>query len=172
MPLHRIALALVAITAIAAGTFTATAAQAQRVTASDINKARPLTNSELHQIYNSRSWLWEAGAGHFSSKQRRFTAWSNEGGSPSYGIGQWFITGPGKLCFRATWHAANGTAPALTCFSHREKDGFIYQRREPSGEWYVFKSNPASRSDEWARLRHGDYVVPRLDRVKARIGRR
>lgn len=166
MSLHRIALVAAVIAGLGGGTF---GAAAQPPEAVDIDKARPLTSGELYQIYNSQSWLWGVGAGHFSVKERRFTAYSNEGGSPSYGIGQWFITDPGKLCFRATWHAADGSARALTCFSHREKDDVIYQKREPDGEWSVFRNAQPRRSDEWAKLRHGDYVAKRLSRIEARL---
>jgi hypothetical protein len=159
MFLHRMALVTAVIAGFGGGTFSAQA--------DTIDKARPLTSSELYQLYNSRSWLWEAGAGHFSVKQRRFTAFSNESGSLSYGIGQWFITGPGKLCFRAAWHATDGTTSALTCFSHREMDGAIYQKREPDGEWSLFRSAQPRQSDEWAKLRPGDYVATRLSRIKA-----
>ncbi|WP_163268962.1 DUF995 domain-containing protein [Chelativorans alearense] len=169
MSLHRIAL-VAAVIAGLGGNTSSVAAQARE--AADIDKARPLTSSELYELYNSRSWLWKAGAGHFAVKERQFTAYSNEGGSPSYGIGRWFITAPGKLCFRATWHAADGTAPAVTCFSHREVDGAIYQKREPDGEWSVFRNARPRRSDEWAKLRHGDYVAKRMSRIKASLADR
>ncbi|TIM42920.1 MAG: DUF995 domain-containing protein [Mesorhizobium sp.] len=36
-----------------------------------------------------------------------------------------------------------GAASALTCFSHRKKDGIVIQKREPDGEWYVFTHQDA-----------------------------
>jgi len=156
-----------------AGSFGAVAAPAAPSEAQvSAQTARPLTTNEVYQLYGNHSWIWKAGAGFFGVKKREFAAWSREGGSPSYGVGRWFITSPGKLCFRATWHAADGSAPAVTCFSHREKDGVIYQKREPAGEWYVFRSAPARKSDEYAKLRRGDYVASQLGRIEARLGDR
>ncbi|EHK58671.1 DUF995 domain-containing protein [Allomesorhizobium alhagi] len=166
MSLRCVTLSVVVATMLATGAF---AAAAQANTVSNISKARPLNSEEIYQLYNSRSWLWKAGAGHFSVKKRRFTAWSNEEGSPSYGVGQWFITGPGKLCFRARWQTKNGVWPKLTCFSHREMNGAIYQKREPEGEWYKFRGVPPRRGDEWAKLRHGDYVVSRLSKMRTHL---
>lgn len=164
--MFRAALVMIAIAGIAVSILAAPKALAQSESAIDIGKARPLNSEELYRLYNSRSWLWKAGAGHFSVKERRFSAWSNENASPSYGIGRWFITDPGKLCFRAVWRAETGAARALTCFGHREKDGVIYQRREPNGQWYVFRSAPLRSGDEAAKLRYGDYVAGRLNRLE------
>jgi hypothetical protein len=134
------------------------------------NSSTPLTHAEIYRLYGQKSWLWKDGAGYFSVRERRFTAWSSENGSLSYGVGRWFITGPGKLCFRADWRATNGSAPATTCFSHRKVRGVIYQKREPNGEWYVFRNQPAQKGDEFSKLRRGNYVGAKLDKIEARIG--
>ncbi|WEX74975.1 DUF995 domain-containing protein [Sinorhizobium numidicum] len=133
--------------------------------------ATALTHAEIHSLYGQKSWIWKDGAGYFSVRERRFTAWSKENGSPSYGVGRWFITGPGKLCFKADWHAKSGSAPATTCFSHRKVRGVIYQKREPDGQWYVFRNAPAQESDEFAKLRRGNYVSARVGKIESRIQR-
>jgi hypothetical protein len=140
--------------------------------ANEAQAARPLTTNEVYQLYANRSWIWKEGAGFFAVKKREFSAWSREGGAASYGIGRWFITTPGKLCFRAQWRATDGSTPVVTCFSHREKDGVIYQKREPDGEWYVFRQVPARKSDEYAKLHRGDYVVTRMRRIETKLGNR
>ncbi|WP_163272976.1 DUF995 domain-containing protein [Chelativorans alearense] len=162
-------LAAAVVAGLAASAFGIAAASANP---NEARLARPLTSNEVYQIYANRSWIWKEGAGFFAVKKREFSAWSHEGGAPSYGVGRWFITSPGKLCFRAEWRAMDGSAPAVTCFSHREKDGVIYQKREPDGEWYVFRQMPARMSDEYAKLRRGDYVVTRMRRIEARLGNR
>jgi len=136
-----------------------------------IETSKPLTNAEIYKLYGQNSWIWKAGAGYFSVKARRFVAWSQENGAASYGIGRWFIPGQGKLCFNADWHAKSGTAAAITCFDHRKMGGLIYQKREPDGQWYVFKNRPARTTDEFAKLRRGDYVSPQLGRIGAIIGK-
>ncbi len=128
----------------------------------------PLTSEELFKLYNNRSWIWKEGAGYFAVKQRQFNAWTAEG-KGSYGLGHWFLTDPGKLCFKATWYAKAGNAIALTCFSHRKKGNVVFQKREPEGEWYAFKTAPASLSDEYRKVRPGDYVTARFNRVRTRL---
>lgn len=130
--------------------------------------ATPVTTEKLFKLYYNRSWLWSDGAGYFPAKKRQFMASTGKGRKSSYAVGSWFLTDPGKLCFKAEWHSASGAAPALTCFSHREADGTIYQRREPDGKWYVFKNTPQTVDNEYSKVRHGDYVTSRLNKAQKR----
>lgn len=138
-------------------------------TFSGAETAKPLNNAEIYQLFSNNSWMWKDGAGYFSVPKRQFKAWSGSGKSATYADGIWFITEPGKLCFRANWHTVNSVVPATTCFSHRKKDGVIFQRREPKGEWYVFKHAPAQKSDEIRKLRSGDYVSKHFDTLKIKL---
>jgi hypothetical protein len=138
----------------------------------DVQTATPLTNAEIYKIYGQNSWIWKDGAGYFAVKQRRFAAWSEKSDKASYGVGRWFIMSGGKLCFRADWHAKDGSAAATTCFGHRKQDGVIFQRREPSGKWYAFKNAPAKTNDEINKLRRGNYVDARLGSIEARLAAR
>ena len=162
--IRNILLLLVAGTV--AGTGTASAAAPS---AAVIQKAKPQNHNELKRLYNHRSGMWKDGAGYFAIPMRRFTAWSGRGKTLSYGVGTWFITDPGKLCFRADWHAMGGAKPDLTCFSHRKKGDVVYQKREPKGDWYVFANAPVRKDDEARKLRHGDYVSHRLTRIEAKL---
>jgi hypothetical protein len=128
----------------------------------------PLTSEELYKLYNNRSWIWKDGAGYFAAKQRKFKAWTGEG-SGSYGLGRWFVTEPGKLCFKAVWYAKAGSASALTCFSHRKKGNVIFQKREPDGDWYAFKTTPANADNEYRKIQPGDYVTARYNRMRAKL---
>ncbi|RWO95870.1 MAG: DUF995 domain-containing protein [Mesorhizobium sp.] len=129
----------------------------------------PLTTDELFQVYQGRSWIWKDGAGHFSPRQRRFTATTGNG--TSYGEGRWFLTDPGKLCFRATWTSKDGSTPALSCFSHRKQGANVYQKSK-KGKWYLFKHAQLRKTDEYAKVRRGDYVANRLAKTKARLANR
>ncbi|PDT49817.1 DUF995 domain-containing protein [Sinorhizobium fredii] len=155
---------------LVAAAFVGSIGAAASTAAAPTAPATPLTAGEIHAIYGQKSWIWKEGAGYFSVRERRFTAWSKENGKPSYGVGRWFITEPGKLCFKADWHAKDGSAAATTCFSHAKRGNVIYQKREPDGEWYVFKHRRARADDEFARLRRGNYVSDRLGAIQTRIG--
>ncbi|MDL2398742.1 DUF995 domain-containing protein [Rhizobium mayense] len=131
-------------------------------------KSVQMTAEEVFQLYYNRTWIWKNGAGYFAAKQRDFRAWSGEG-TGSVGVGHWFTTDTGKLCFRATWYAQTGSAPALTCFSHRKRGNVIFQKREPDGDWYAFKTTPAKADDEYLKVRPGDHATAGYKRMRLKL---
>ena len=132
---------------------------------------RYMTTDELFEIYHNRSWIWSDGAGYFPNKERKFTAYSGSGSNAAFAEGRWFLTWMGKACFRAIWHGADYDAQKLTCFGHRTDGKIIYQRTEPNGEWYVFKSKRAGNTYEIAKFLLGDYVSAVLNRNRTTLGK-
>jgi hypothetical protein len=131
--------------------------------------SRALTVDEMRDIYENRTWQWQSGAGYFDGRTRAFTSWVGEGDAASYAEGDWFLTEAGRMCFRATWYAADGSADAVTCFDHRGDDERIYQRRAPGGAWYVFAHAPLQKGDEILKLESGDLVRANYERNRAVI---
>ncbi len=127
-------------------------------------EGRPLKARELYRMYGDKSWIWEKGVGYFARSKRRFTSVISVK-KQEYAVGNWYIPGNGKVCFRAFWYAGKTRTRAVTCFSHRLVDGRIYQKREPKGEWYVFRNNPGRMMDEYRKFRRGDYVAHRLEKA-------
>ncbi|TIX90854.1 DUF995 domain-containing protein [Rhizobium sp. P44RR-XXIV] len=140
----------------------ATQHQIDRMTARAARQADPMTAVALKRLYAGRSWIWTKGAGFFSHKHNRFTAWSHDNGQRSYARGMWYATNSGKLCMRAVWYSRKSAASNLSCFLHRKKAGVIYQKRASGGKWYVFRHNPTRHDDEILKLRPGDYVRKHL----------
>ncbi|MDQ3558088.1 MAG: DUF995 domain-containing protein [Pseudomonadota bacterium] len=133
-------------------------------------KARPMTAVELVQVYGGKSWMWSDGAGYLAP-DRRFLAWSGAGDTATYASGRWLVTDAGRMCFKAVWEYDGGSSPALTCFSHRKDGSTIYQRKEPAGEWYVFRHSDASVESEYKKLQKGDAVTANLSLVQAQLRR-
>ncbi|WP_319484888.1 DUF995 domain-containing protein [uncultured Cohaesibacter sp.] len=134
--------------------------------------SKPMTGDHLWVVFTNHTWKWQAGGGFFAARKQAFTAWSREGGNPSVGDGRWFtLTSKGSLCFRATWRAMDGSAPAVTCFRHRIVGNTIFQKRDPDGEWYVFKHAKRTYGDEFLKLLKGDHVYYPKKRVEAELGR-
>ena len=59
---------------------------------------------------------------------------------------------------------------AVTCFDHRRAGEVWYQKKEPSGPWYVFKSNPPKTDDEFAKLKPGNQIEAQLQSARATLG--
>ncbi len=133
--------------------------------------ARTMTGVELYMIFQGKTWTWESGAGRMESEDRAFRAWAQSATGESWAEGRWSVNDRGQLCLMAVWHSQSAAASSKTCFSHRTLDGTIYQKREPSGEWYVFRHAKAQAGDEFNRLVTEDLVAAKLAAVKERLER-
>jgi UDPglucose 6-dehydrogenase len=108
---------------------------------------RSLTKKEIVDLYEGKSWFWEKGIAFFAAKGQ-FNAFSDEGGDRSTVAGDWEALDDGRMCFSGVWTAKSWRRFARTCFTHKIKDGQIYQRRMPKGEWYIFRHEPSQEGDQ------------------------
>ena len=131
------------------------------------DNSRPMTSVQLYMLYRNRSWKWADGAGLMEDEGRAFTAWSGTGKKATWATGRWIVTDEGRLCLKADWHTPTGTWPNKTCFSHRISGGTIYQRREPSGDWYIFRHAKPMSGDEFGKLVKEDLVSSKLHALEA-----
>lgn len=125
-------------------------------------QARAMTALELHDLYRDKTWQWGDGAGRFQEEGRIFRAWSGNGAKASWAVGRWTLTNDGQLCLRAVWHSPGGSSPNKTCFRHMFHDGTVYQKKEPSGAWYVFKHAALDKDDEYRKLVTQDTVSAKV----------
>jgi hypothetical protein len=128
--------------------------------------ARPMTAVELYVIYRDRSWQWPDGAGRMQDQGRIFKAWSGSGADAWWAQGRWILSDSGQLCLQAKWHSQSGAYKGRTCFSHRIEGQAIYQKKEPSGEWYVFRHAKPLEGDEFSKLVPEDLVSARLEALR------
>jgi hypothetical protein len=149
-------------------TWVSTPATASR--ASEPPGTRPMTAFEVYSLYKNKSWQWGNGAGHMTDAGRLFSAWVDSENGESWAEGRWVIAETGLLCLNATWHSRQGAFPAKTCFSHRVAEGTIYQKREPDGEWYVFRHTETREDDEARKLISADLVSQKRDSIKTALG--
>jgi hypothetical protein len=131
--------------------------------------AQAMTGYELFMLYRDKTWQWGDGAGRLESDGRRFTAWAGSGDSATWAEGRWIVTNRGRLCLEAEWHSPAGVHPARTCFSHKRHGDTIYQKREPSQAWYVFKHAVSAQGDEFGKLVSQDLVSPGLETIRSVI---
>lgn len=131
-------------------------------------KERP-TAEQLFEVYAGKTWIWEEGAGYFSPDWR-FIAWSGSGETATYATGTWRTSDLGRVCFTAVWTSAGHDDRVTTCFSHRVAGEKIYQAREPTGTWYIFRHDPPRQGDEYLKLVPGDKVSAAYERLRKALG--
>ena len=129
-------------------------------------KAKPVSASELSDLFGDRTWRWGAGGARFVAERRKLVAYSEEGGNSTVAEGHWEGTDSGLLCLVARWTTKASEASKRTCFRHVRDRGTIFQRREPNGDWYVFRSNRPKPEDEFAKLIKEDTITPNVEELR------
>ncbi|MEI5680673.1 DUF995 domain-containing protein [Mesorhizobium sp. CCNWLW179-1] len=127
---------------------------------------RPMSAVELHELYRDKSWKWCDGAAYLQDEGRIFKGWSGSGNRASWALGRWTVADSGRMCLEADWHVQTGASSDRTCFEHMTDGQTIYQRKEPTGDWYVFKHSEPQESDEFAKLVPEDLVSQKLDALR------
>lgn len=130
-----------------------------------------LSAGELESLYGDRTWKWKSGAGRFVETDHTFLAWARSKEVDSFAEGHWQASDDGRLCIIAKWTTAEGAHDNTTCFIHLRDRGTIYQRREPDGPWYIFKTFIIQPEDEYRKLIRQDSVSAKVERVKASLAR-
>lgn len=127
--------------------------------------AAPIADTALAGIYSGKTWLWPDGAAYFAP-DGGFVAFAGKNKTESFARGSWRIASNGRLCFKATWVSRGGAGAAESCFAHQVKSGDVLQRKEPSGQWYVFKHRESRPDDEFRKLVAGDQAGAEADRIR------
>lgn len=138
------------------------AAEAVKVPA----QARAMTAAELYVLYRNKTWQWPDGAGRMQEKDRTFIGWSGSGADARWAEGRWVLSDTGLMCLKADWYDVQAKQANKTCFRHRIYEDTIYQKKEPSGSWYVFKHAKAADSDEFKKLVAEDTVSAELAKLQ------
>lgn len=132
-------------------------------------QARTMTAVELYVLYRNKTWQWPDGAGRMQEKNRSFIGWSGSGDDTRWAEGRWVLSDTGLMCLKADWYGIQtkqGKEAGKSCFRHRIDGDTIYQKREPSGSWYVFKHANAADSDEFKKLVAEDTVSAQLAKLQ------
>jgi hypothetical protein len=128
-------------------------------------KAKPVAAGELVEIFGDKTWQWGAGGGRFFAEGRRFVAYSEEGDKATIAEGRWRVT-DGRVCLVARWKSKEWNVRKRSCFAVLRDRGTIYQRSEPKGNWYVFRSYKPKPEDEITKFTSEDTVTPNVQRLK------
>ena len=131
--------------------------------------AKVASAADVRAFYMDKTWVWQDGAGYFA-ESGHFTAWSGTGEKTTYAGGLWWVDDKGQLCIDARWRTMNAAKANITCFDHRRDGNVWYQKKVPSGSWYVFKSDPGKPDDESEKLKRGDLIEAKLRTIEAKLG--
>jgi hypothetical protein len=127
---------------------------------------KQMSASEVRKLYRGKTWMWNDGGGYFAPDGRFQAAMGSDRDTGSFVTGTWQVRRSGRLCFAGAWTVQGKRSYDTSCFAHRVVGNVIYQRKEPSGDWYVFRSEPPKPEDEIKKLIGGDQIEAKLKALR------
>lgn len=133
----------------------------------DVQTSRPLSAWEVVDLFRGKTWVWKDGGAFFDGQPRQYLAYKGEGAAATVAIGRWKVASDGTLCTSATWTFSQGNKEVTDCFDHLARDGAIFQRKKPDGQWYVLRPAPGQPGSP--ALVAGDSTKGKRDAAKRSI---
>ncbi len=99
------------------------------------NKKNPVSGQEIISIYNGKTWVWSKGGSYWGGGGKFEAIWENK----AVGIGKWYATSKGSLCYEAVWksEAGDGGSEIKRCWKHvKDSDGVLWKQDPETKDWY------------------------------------
>ncbi|MEM9700718.1 MAG: DUF995 domain-containing protein [Pseudomonadota bacterium] len=103
-----------------------------------------VSGQEVLRIYSGKTWVWSPGeGGAYWGTDGSFQAFWQD----SVGVGKWFATSNGNVCYDAKWRSAmgDGSSSERQCWQHvRDSEGVLWKRDPRSRDWYIAEFEPGN----------------------------
>jgi len=122
----------------------------------------PADPKEVIAIYNGNTWTWSKGGSYWGNGGKFEAIWGD-----AIGIGKWYVTTKGTLCYEAIWYETNGSKskPLKRCWEHvKDAEGVYYQQStDPKDrkKWGWVKNTKVSK---------GNGIKSELKKLKQKAG--
>ncbi|CUH87930.1 hypothetical protein PH5382_01859 [Phaeobacter sp. CECT 5382] len=127
------------------------------------DRQRPVSGESVIEIYSGKTWIWEHGGSYWGRDGSFRGLWKET----NVGIGKWYATSKGKLCYEATWYGAKDSPgeDIKRCWRHVvDSEGAIWKQNMDTKDWY----RPTKEFSE--RLQAGNKVQAAVNRLVRRYG--
>jgi len=126
------------------------------------NEKNPVNSQEVVNIFYGKTWIWKKG-GAYWGEGGAFEAIYNE----AVGVGKWYVTTSGTLCYEATWKKEAEEAGKFVkrCWEHvRDKDGVMW-RNSVEKNFRFYKA-----ASENAEFLSGNHIRSEVLKIRAKAG--
>lgn len=126
------------------------------------DKRNKVSGQEVAAMYSGKTWTWSKG-GSFWSPDASFQAiWDG-----SVGLGKWYATTQGNLCYEAVWKD-EPSAPGVQvkrCWLHvRDSDGKLWKQDSRTNEWY------RAENEMLQRIKDGNSINSEVNALRRKLG--
>ena len=133
---------------------------------------RPLKAEAVRKLFSGKTWLWQGGGGYLDPSGSFVAVVGTDAASATYAEGKWEVNDKGQLCHTEDWRSRSGTSNASTCYTHHSWGNAIYQRKDPTGPWYVFRHARSRSGDPANNLVQGNRIADQVRQVQAAVASR
>lgn len=113
---------------------TALALLAGAVSADSPDRKNKMSGEEVWRLYAGKTWVWSKGGSYWGGDSSFEAVWDG-----AVGVGKWYATSTGKLCYEASWkrEAADDPANVTRCWEHvKDTKGRIWKKDPQTSDWY------------------------------------
>lgn len=152
-PLGRVLVSALAAVSISTATFAA---------GKKPKPSYPADPKEVIKIYNGNTWTWSKGGSYWGKGGKFEAVWDD-----SLGLGKWYVTTKGTLCYVADWYKKNGevTKDWKRCWEHvKDENGTYFQQSTDEKDRKKWGWGPVSK------ISKGNGIKSEIRKLKKRNG--
>lgn len=131
------------------------------VSASSPDRKNKMSGQEVIQIYNGKTWIWSKGGSYWGSGGNFEAVWDG-----AVGVGKWYATSNGKLCYEAEWRRTPVEGSVLKrCWPHvRDSKGRIWKQDPQDKNWYRAEKEMSER------IKPGNKIKSEVRKLRKKTG--
>lgn len=121
-----------------------------------------VSGQEVAAMYYGKTWTWSKGGSYWGRDASFQAIWED-----SVGIGKWYATTQGNLCYEAVWKdaASSPGTQIKRCWMHvRDSKGNLWKQDSRTGEWYP----AANEMNE--RIKDGNSMQSAVNSLRNKVG--
>lgn len=137
---------------------------ATAVFAAGPDRKNAVSGQTIAELYAGKTWVWSKGGSYWGSDGKFQAVWKE-----SVGIGKWYATTRGNLCYEAVWYYDDGgkvgEEPEKKCWRHvADSQGRLWKHDQKKNEWYRPKKEFAER------VKPGNKIGRQVRKLRKRYG--
>ncbi|NVK16163.1 MAG: DUF995 domain-containing protein [Rhodobacteraceae bacterium] len=140
----------------------ATVIAAAPASAAGPDKKNRVGGETIAKLYAGKTWIWSKGGTYWAPDGSFQAVWED-----SVGLGKWYATSKGSLCYEAQWYHGKGEPgdQRKECYRHiADSQGQLWKYSDKDQSWY----KPTREFAE--RLKPGNKIASRVRKLRKRYG--
>ncbi|WP_291737602.1 DUF995 domain-containing protein [Leisingera sp. F5] len=126
------------------------------------DRKKPVSGQTIAELYAGKTWIWSKGGSYWAPDGSFQAIWED-----NVGLGKWYATSKGSLCYEANWYYQKGVpgAPRKECYRHvADSEGQLWKYSEKDKSWYK------PRKEFAERIKPGNKIGSQVRKLRRKYG--